>query len=102
MSDDLQVYEFESSIEPGETKTYDLAEMDGLPHYFQGSVMVTSAGEITGTKLPFPPCGISIECSPEFPFTGKINTPYTCTATVTPEDALQPITITWIEWIAET
>jgi hypothetical protein len=98
----LQVYEFESSIGPGETKTYDLAEMDGLPYYFQGSVTVTSAGEITGTKLDFPPCDISIECSLEFPIIGKINTPYTCTATVTPEDALKPITITWYAWNAET
>ena len=76
--------------------------MDEVPLYVPVNVSVTSIGEITGTKLDFPPCDISIECSLEFPFIGKINTPYTCTATVTPEEALKPITITWYEWNAET
>ena len=97
-----EVFSFDSQIDIGETKTYDLHNMDEVPQYVPVNVSVTSIGEITGTKLDFPPCDISIECSLEFPFIGKINTPYTCTATVTPEEALKPITITWYEWNAET
>lgn len=95
-NDGVQVYVFASSIGPGETQTYDLASMDDLPKYFRGDVLVTSAGEISGNKLFFPPCGISIE-GPSFGNT-KIDTSYTFTATVTPEDALLPITYTWYEY----
>lgn len=95
----LEVFSFNSHIDIGETKTYDLGSMDMLPQDFFGDVLVASTGEITGTKLPFPPCDISIEG----PSIGSINinTPYTFTATVSPEDALLPITITWYEWISE-
>jgi hypothetical protein len=99
-NDGLDVFTFNSNIDYGETKTYDLSSMDSLPQDFTGDVLVKSTGEITGTKLPFPPCGISIDGPPFGSI--NINTPYTFTATVTPEDALLPITITWYEWNAET
>lgn len=92
----VQVYEFEGSIGPGETQIYDLSRMDDLPQYFRGDVLVTSTREISGIKLPFPPCGVSIE-GPPFGNT-NINTSYTFTATVTPDDALLPITYTWYEY----
>jgi len=99
-NDGLDVFTFNSNIDYGETKTYDLGSMDSLPQYFVGDVLVASTGEITGTKLPFPPCGISIDGPPIGSI--NINTPYTFTATVSPEDTLLPITITWYEWNAET
>lgn len=98
-SNSQEVYSFgDNLVNPGETKTYDLNEMDALLPGFRGDVRVTSSGVISGVVLPFPPCEIIIECTPEFPSPGDINTKYICTATVTPEDALLPITITWYEW----
>jgi hypothetical protein len=96
-----EVYGFtSSSISPGETRTYDLSSMDALPPYFIGDLRVTSTGEISGAVLPFPPCDLSIECSPELQNPGEINTIYTCKATVTPPDLLLPLTIFWYEWDA--
>lgn len=97
--DGAEVHRFDVSIGLGETKTYDLGSMDLLPQDFVGDVLVLGTGEITGTKLHFPPCGISIDGPPIGSI--NINTPYTFIATVTPEDALLPITITWYEWISE-
>jgi hypothetical protein len=97
-----EVYTFTSSaIDPGEARTYDLNDMDALPPYFIGDVLIASTGEISGQILPFPPCGISITCTPELQFAAEIFKTYVCTATVTPEDLLQPLTITWYEWDAQ-
>ena len=74
--------------------------MDALFPFFRGDLKVASTGEISGAVLPFPPCYLSIECSPELQIIGEINTIYTCTATVTPQDLLLPLTITWHEWDA--
>jgi len=96
-----EVYGFtSSSISPGESRTYDLSSMDGLHPFFSGDLQVASSGEISGAVLPFPPCDLSIECSPELQISAEINTIYTCTATVTPPDVLLPVTITWVEWDA--
>lgn len=72
--------------------------MEGLLPGFMGNVRVASIGIISVEVLPFPPCELTIECIPKFPFPGEINTIYRCTATVSPEDTLLPITITWANY----
>ena len=95
--DGIEVYRFESSLGQGESKTYNLFDMVILPPGFVGDAFVQGTGKITGEILPFPPCGISIDEPPLGSI--KINTPYTFTAIISPEDVLLPININWYEWM---
>jgi hypothetical protein len=86
-----KVYEFTSSLEPGETHTYDLADMDDLSQYFWAIVTVTSVGEITGEVLPSPVCWVTTEG----PLVVEVNKTYTFTGTAHPPEAQLPITYIW-------
>lgn len=85
-------YQFGDELFPGETKIYDLEDIDVVDGFW-GYVLVASDQPITGTiaLVPNPPDYLTIE-GPE---SGKTFTEYSFTVTVYPDFVTTPITYTW-------
>jgi hypothetical protein len=96
-TDDQEVHVFDDHIGSGESEIYYLEEIPEIPEGYRGYVAVTADQPFTYTFDTCPSCVKLESVTIAGPASGRTNTPYEFTAVISPVEATEPISYTWIE-----